>query len=88
MSLVSTFLLAAISCVVIGVVLMLAMTNAVQARGQKIHWVFLRFFVLKYVSDYRYFTTKETGHAGPLFYAFVVSMNLALLFTFLALLLQ
>lgn len=37
------------------------MTSAVQARGEKVNWVFLRLFVLKYISDYRYLTVGEKG---------------------------
>ncbi len=82
------FLILAFLCAVTGLVLMMAMTGVVQARGQKINWFFLRFFVLKYISDYRKITIKETGSPGPLFYPFVISMNLALLFTVLGLVLQ
>lgn len=82
------FLVLAMACALVGVVLMMAMTGAVQARGQKINWVFLRLFVLKYISDYRYFTIKETGRSGPLFCPFIISMNLALLFTVLGLVLR
>lgn len=81
-------LILAMACVLTGVVLMMAMTAAVQARGQKINWLFLRLFVLKYISDYRHFTIKETGRSGPLFYPFIISMNLALLFTVLGLALR
>ena len=84
----TVFLVLAILCAVVGVVLMMAMTSALSARGQKINWVFLRLFVLKYISDYRYFTIKETGRSGPLFYPFIISMNLALLFTVLGLVLR
>ena len=84
----TVFLVLAILCAVIGVVLMMAMTSAVRACGQQINWLFLRFFVLKYVSDYRYLTIKETGHSGPLFYPFVISTNLALLFTIIGLVLR
>ena len=87
-SLGAVFLVLAMACALVGVVLMMAMTGAVQARGQKINWVFLRLFVLKYISDYRYFTIKETGRCGPLFYPFIISMNLALLFTVLGLALR
>ena len=83
----TVFLVLAILCAVIGVVLMMAMTSAVRARGQEINWVLLRLFVLKYVSDYRHLTMKETGHSGPLFYPFIISMNLALLFTIIGLVL-
>ena len=87
-SLSTVFILLAITCVLVGVALMMAMTSAVQARGQKINWLFVRFFVLKYISDYRYFTIKETGRSGPLFYPFIISMNLALVFTVLGLVLR
>jgi len=81
------FLVLAVACAAIGVALMMAMTKTVQARGHKVNWVFLRLFVLKYISDYRNMTIKESGRPGPLFYPFVISMNLALLFTVLGLLL-
>jgi len=84
----TVFLVLAVPCAVIGVVLMMAMTGAVRARGEKINWVFLRLFVLKYISDYRNLTVKETGRPGPLFYPFVVTMNLALLFTVLGIVLR
>ena len=84
----TAFLALAVPCAVIGVVLMVAMTSAVQARGEKVNWIFLRLFVLKYISDYRYLTVKETGRPGPLFYPFIISMNLALLLTVLGLVLQ
>lgn len=82
------FLVLAVACAVTGVVLMMAMTAAVRARGYKINWAFLRLFVLKYISDYRNITIKESGRPGPLFYPFVISMNLALLFAVLGLILQ
>ncbi len=84
----TVFLALAILCVLVGVVLMMAMTSAVQARGQKINWLFSRLFVLKYISDYRHFTIKEAGRSGPLFYPFIISMNLALVFTVLGLVLR
>ncbi len=84
----TVFLVLAIPCAVIGVVLMMAMTSAVRVRGQKINWFFLRLFILKYISDYRYFTIKETDRSGPLFYPFIISINLALLFTVLGLVLR
>ncbi len=82
------FLVLAILSAAIGVGLMIAMANYLQTRGQDINWVFLRLFILKYVSQYRYTTIKESGRSGPLFYPFVVSMNLALLFAVLGLVLQ
>ena len=67
---------------------MMAMTSVVQAHGQKINWVFVRLFVIKYISDYRNLTTKRLGRPGPLFYTFIVFMNMALLFGLMGLVLQ
>lgn len=87
-SLGTVFLVLALPCAIIGVVLMVAMTIGVQARGNKINWVLLRLLVLKYVSDYRSITIKESGRPGPLFYPFLISINLALFFTVVGLVLQ
>jgi hypothetical protein len=84
----AVFLVLAILCAAVGVALMMAMTGVVQAHGQKISWVFLRLYVLKYINDYRNLTTKRLGRPGPLFYPFIVFMNLALLFALLGLVLQ
>jgi hypothetical protein len=82
------FLVLAILCMVTGVALMMAMAGAVQARGQRINWIFLRLFILKYVGQYREMTIQESGRPGPLFYPFIILMNSALLFTILGLVLR
>ena len=79
-----TLLLAlAVPCVVVGVVSMMAMAGALQSRGEKIDWVFVRLFMPKYIAQYRDATIQETGHPGSLFYVFLISMNLALAFAIL-----
>ena len=81
------FLVLAVICAAIGVALMISMTCAVRAHGCKVNWVFLRLYVFKYINDYRIITIKESGRPGPLFYPFVISMNLALIFAVVGLLL-
>lgn len=49
-------------------------------RNVKINILFLRFLLPKYVHDYKKITKKENGKAGTLFYCWVISVNLALLF--------
>jgi hypothetical protein len=78
----------ALPCAVVGVVLMMAMAGALQARGQKINWVWIRLYILKYIGQYHKVTVQETGRPGPLFYPFVVSMNSALLFAVAGLVLR
>jgi len=82
------FLVLAISCALIGVALMVAIAGALQARGHKINWVFLRLYILKYIGQYREVTVRESGRPGPLFYPFVLAMNSALLFAILGLMLH
>ena len=38
-----------------------------QSPGQRINWIFLRLFVIKYISDYRNITIKESGRPVQLF---------------------
>jgi hypothetical protein len=52
-------------------------------RNVKINFLFLRFLLPKYVGDYKKITQRESGSAGILFYCWVVSVNLALLFLIL-----
>ena len=53
--------------------------EALRKRGVKVNWVFLRFLILsKYLGQYRDITRRETGRSGPLFYSYVIAMNLAL----------
>jgi hypothetical protein len=62
-----------------GVASAILIAEALRKRGVKINWVFLRFLILsKYLGQYRDITRQETGRTGPLFYSYVVAMNLAL----------
>ena len=85
MSALSTnLLILAASCALAGIVLMMAMVGALEKRGHKINWLWIRLYVLKYIGQYKSVTTQETGRPGPLFYPFVVLMNSALVMVVLA----
>ena len=76
---VSTLLLSiALISVVWGTVSSIMITSALNNRGIKINWIFLRIRIIKYVGQYRDITRKETGRTGPWYYSFVIAMNLAL----------
>ena len=70
----------AVPCLVAGVTLMMAMVGAVQSRGYRINWPWIRLYIFKYIYQYRKITVQESGRPGPLFYPFVLVMNAALLF--------
>lgn len=68
----------AIFCALWGVVSMILIAEALRKRNMKVNWIFLKVLIIKYVGQYRKITLQETGKVGPLYYSFVVSMNLAL----------
>lgn len=80
MNIVSGILLGiAIVSVICGVASAVMIAAALQKRGIKVNWVWLRLLILtKYLGQYRDITRQETGRTGPLFYSYVIAMNLAL----------
>jgi hypothetical protein len=56
----------------------LVITDALQKRGVKINWIFLRIMIIKYIGQYREVTRKETGRTGPWFYSYIIAVNVAL----------
>ncbi len=69
----------AIVSVLCGVASAIMIAAALQKRGIKVNWVFLRVLILtRYLGQYREVTRQETGRTGPLFYSYVIAMNVAL----------
>jgi hypothetical protein len=62
--------------------------GALRKRGVSVSFVFLRFLILRYASQYREITLKENGKVGPLFYHWIVSINVALVSALVLLLLN
>lgn len=60
------------------VVSSISIAAALQNRGIKVSYLFLRVMIFKYIGQYRKVTRDETGRTGPWFYAFLISVNLAL----------
>lgn len=74
------FLSIAIVSVICGVVSAVLIAASLQKRGIKVNWIWLRLLILsKYLNQYRDITRQETGRSGPLFYSYIIAMNLALL---------
>ena len=81
------FILALVS-VVLGIVTMIRIVSFLSKRGVKINYLFIRLFILRYVNQYRKITIEENGKPGPWFYRFIISMNLALLFAVVGIVLK
>ena len=70
--------IAAVSALV-GVASAVMIAGALEKHGIKVHWAWLRLLILtKYLGQYRDITRQQTGRTGPLFYSYVIAMNLAL----------
>lgn len=50
-------------------------------RSYKVNYLFLRLFLPLYVNQYKKLTTAETGKAGILYLHWIISVNMALIFT-------
>jgi hypothetical protein len=65
-------------CVVWAVVAAILIAVDLNRRGVSVSVVWLRLMILKYLHEYAKITREETGHVGPLFYHYVVPLNVAL----------
>ena len=68
----------ALLCAVWAVTASILIARDVQRRGVQVSFLWLRLMILKYLHDYARLTKEETGRVGPLFYHYVVPLNVAL----------
>ena len=68
----------ALLCGVWAVVASLLIAGDLKKRGLTVSYVWLRVMILKYLHQYSRITQEETGRVGPLFYHYVVPLNVAL----------
>ena len=61
------------------------MVGELQRRHVRISWIWIRFYLPKYIHQYRQITASESGRPGGLFYHFVIPINLAWIFLALGL---
>lgn len=59
-----------------------------RGRGEKVNFFLLRMMAPWYAYRYRRITREETGRTGSLFYHWVVSINSALVFAVVAIVLK
>jgi hypothetical protein len=65
-------------CAVWAVVASLLIARDLDKRGIPVNFLWLRVMILKYLHQYSKITQEETGRVGPLFYHYVVPLNVAL----------
>ena len=49
-------------------------------KGEKVNFFLIRLFMISYADKYKQLTKRETGKIGYLFYLWIFSINLLLLF--------
>jgi hypothetical protein len=76
----SIVLFAAVACVAWNLVATLLVYAALRRRHLPVSFFWLRVAILKYLGQYREVTRQEGGRTGPLFYHWLVSINLAWIF--------
>jgi len=82
------FFISALVSAIFGIIFMIMIASFLSKRGIKINYVFLRLYIIKYIHQYRKITMEENGKPGNLFYAFIVSMNLALVLAVIGIILR
>jgi uncharacterized membrane protein YidH (DUF202 family) len=88
MNLSNFFLYLALAAVIFNVVVTMIIISKLSRMGVKINIVFLRLLFPKYVHQYKKLVTQETGKESPLYYFWLVSINLALALCILGLLIK
>jgi hypothetical protein len=84
----NALLISALVFVALYVVFSMMIVHDLSKRGVKIDFFLLRLYLIKYISQYKQITLKETGRIGPLYYPCVISVILALILAILGLILK
>ena len=65
-------------CAIWAVVAGILLTRWLDQRGLRTPFPFIRLFLFRNLGRYKEITRKERGKVGPLFYSYVVPINIAL----------
>lgn len=78
MSPVNLLIAIAVLAVIWHMVATMLIFDALKKRGMNPSFLWLRLYVLKYAHQYKVLTRQETGKTGPLFWRWLISINIAL----------
>ena len=82
------FFVSALFFLVCNIVISIVIMHELEKRNIKTSVPFMRFFIIKYVRQYREVTTREAGHPGALFFYWIISINLAAVTAIIGLILK
>ena len=81
-----TYLILALFFVGIHVVASIMILHQLRKRNYKINFFLLRMMIIKYANDYKKITIAEQGYPARLYYVYLYSIMLTLLFVIVGLL--
>ena len=84
----SIFFYLIILFVVVFVASTIMIYNYLKNNGEEVSFLWLRLKMISYANRYKDFTRKKTGKTGPLFYLWIISINLSLICLILFLVLK
>ena len=74
------FVVIAVIALIWYVVSSIMIYNELKKRNVRVNFIFIRFMIIPYANKYREITKKETDKVGSLFYHWVISINVTLVF--------
>ena len=72
-------IVAMIALIVLYIISTMLIFNYLKKKGEKVSFLWLRLFMISYANKYKEITKKEKGKTGPLFYWWILSINLTLI---------
>ena len=84
----TAFLVVAIMSALWGVVDFILIAAALERRGIHVNMLLARVLFFRYLNQYKSATLSETGKVGPLYYSYIVAMNVALVCAVIGLILR
>ena len=75
---ITSLILMILACGIWATIASILIARDLEKRGTPVEFLWLRVMILKYLGKYSRITREETGHVGPLFYHFVIPLNIAL----------
>lgn len=77
-----TIILAVIASIALSwyVVSSIMIYSELKKRNVEVNFILIRFMIIPYANKYKEITKKETGRVGSLFYHWIISINIALVF--------
>jgi len=82
------FLALSVASGVCGVTASICMVSYLSTHNVPINYLFIRLFILRYVTHYRIMTANATGKTGAWYYVYIFAMMLALVFALAGILLK